>query len=191
MLKPVRSVAPTGSPITVAEAKTWLSVDHDDHDTLIQLLIDGAVDHCDGYEGEFGQAIMAQTWYQDFPCFLPEMRLPVRPVTAVTEIEYANADGLDVVIDNSNYYLFNDDFGPYVAPAPAYSWPSAYNRIDAVRITWTAGAANAAAVPARMKLALLYLVRHFYDHRDDEDGGKGTLPETFKALEWPIRRMVV
>ena len=198
MLNPVLETAPAVEPISLAEAKSWMRVDHSEDDALIAMLIDAAVAHCDGYKGVYGQAMVNQTWYQDFECFTPKMRLPVGPVLdaakATMTVVYADADGLDVEVDPSNYYLFTDELGAYVAPAPTYSWPGTQTRADAVRITWTAGFGAAAAdVPANFKMPLLYLVAQWYEHREPIIIGSAAnmIPATFDALVAPIRRVGV
>jgi uncharacterized phiE125 gp8 family phage protein len=196
MLNPVLQTAPTVDPITLAEAKAWARIDHSDSDTLLALLISAAVAHCDGFKGVYGQAMVNQTWYQDFDCFTPKMRLPVGPVLDAVkddiDITYADADGNDVTVDPSNYYLFTDELGPYIAPAPDYSWPSTQTRADAVRITWTAGFGAAASdVPANFKMPLLFLVAHWYETREPVAIGSDAnlIPATFDALVAPIRRV--
>jgi len=164
MLKPIRTIAPTTFPITVNDVKAWLGVESNDQDGVIQIAIAAAYEHEERSEGKPFLAIMPQTWYQDFPAFAPVMRLPIKPVMEVVSIVYADPAGADQSVENFNYYLFEDETGPYIAPAPGYSWPSTYNRVDAVRITWNAGYAD---VPAKHKIAMLQHIAFVFTALDN------------------------
>ena len=69
MFGPILERLPTLFPVTLGELKPFLSVDFDDHDTLITGLIQTATAHFDGLTGILGRAIMAQTWQQSFSAF--------------------------------------------------------------------------------------------------------------------------
>ncbi|WP_297534627.1 head-tail connector protein [Nitrobacter sp.] len=56
MLTPIRTVAPAEMPVTLAEAKAHLRVDHDDQDDLITAQIKAATAWFDGYSGILGRA---------------------------------------------------------------------------------------------------------------------------------------
>lgn len=61
-MTPTLVTPPASLPVTLAEAKEHLRVDHDNHNSMISDLIAEAVAWLDGYGGILGRAIMQQTW---------------------------------------------------------------------------------------------------------------------------------
>ena len=57
MLSPVRTVAPTSTPVSLDEAKIHCRVDHTDEDDLITGLIAAATENLDGCGGILGRAL--------------------------------------------------------------------------------------------------------------------------------------
>lgn len=162
---PVRTAAPATNPVSLAEAKAHLRVDHSDHDTRIASLIEGATANLDGYTGILGRALVTQTWRQDFPAFTDLLRLPLRPVASITIVTYYDANNAQQTLASTVYGLFSDALGAYVALKPDQTFPSTYARRDAVSITYVAGVA-ASAVPGPIKQAILLQVEILYDRPD-------------------------
>lgn len=189
MLKPVRTVAPAETPVTLAEAKAACRVDFDDDDAVITGLIAAAVDHLDGHAGVLGgRALVTQTWQQDFPHPCDPLRLAIWPVASVTSVTYYDADNASQTLASSVYQLFADARGNYLGLKPDQDWPSVYDRRDALRVTYVAGAA-VNAVPPAAKTAILMLVAHWYANREAvADGAKASVPHGFDMLVKPLRR---
>jgi uncharacterized phiE125 gp8 family phage protein len=191
MLAPVRTVAPTEDPVTLAEAKAHVRVDHADDDSLITALIAAATDHLDGYTGILGRALITQTWRQDFAAFAPKLRLALRPVASVASVTYFDGDNASQTLSASIYGLFEDGAGPYIALDPDQTWPGSYRRVDGVSVTYVAGEA-AAAVPNAIKQAILLLVGHWYANREAvAEGQMHAVPMAAEALIQPYRRIGV
>ena len=189
-LKPVRSVAPSTTPITVAEAKTHLRVDHTDEDTHIGILVDAATAHVDGYSGILGRALVTQTWTQDFeewPC--ERLRLPLAPISAISSITYYDANNASQTLSSSYYSLIEDDLSPAAVWGSTVTLPNLYDREDAIRVTFVAGYGAASAVPAAIKAAMFLIVADLYENREPVVVGQ-TINET-RAISYllePFRR---
>ena len=191
MPAPIRTVAPSGDLITLAEAKAHLRVDHSDEDTYIPSLAMAAVSYLDGYSGRLGRALITQTWAQDYLAFSEVMRLPLGDLIAVTSVTYYDSANSQQTLATSVYAAASDGLGPYISRKPGQSWPSSYARQDAVRVTWTAGfGATAASVPAAIKHAALLLIAHWYANREAVNVGNITseLPLAYEALLAPFIR---
>jgi uncharacterized phiE125 gp8 family phage protein len=96
--------APATTPVSLAEAKAHLNVDHTDDDTLIQLIIEAATAHCDGPVGFLGRALVSQQWQltlDEFP--ENEIKIPLPPLIAVNSIEYDDVDGAEQTVDPTTY----------------------------------------------------------------------------------------
>jgi uncharacterized phiE125 gp8 family phage protein len=168
VLAPVRTVAPAEMPVTLAEAKAHLRIDHNDQDDLISSQIKAATAYLDGYSGIIGRALVTQTWRQDFGRFANRLPLPVAPVTAIVSISHFDVGNVQQVVDPSGYDLFADAHGAYVALQPGKVWPATFRRIDAVSVTFTAGYGSAADVPAPIRQAILLIVQRLFDGADTE-----------------------
>lgn len=191
MLAPVRTVAPTETPVSLVDMKLHLHVDRDDEDTLIQAYIDAATAHLDGYTGIVGRALVTQTWRQDFECFRSCLRLPIGPVASVAGVTYYDAANVSQTLATSVYDRFTDALGSYLAlKSGQQAWPSVYARRDAVSVTFVAG--NAAAdVPAPLRVAVMLLAANWYENREAVNVGNITseMPMGVSTLIAPYSRV--
>lgn len=196
MLAPVRTVAPTETPVTLAEAKAHVRAsEFDDDDAFITALIDAATAHVDGYTGILGRALVTQTWRHDF-CEWPAdgvLRLPLAPVASITSVKYSDADNAEQTVTASgNYALLADARGPFARFTSGFTAPALYDeRQDRVRVTYVAGYGAATAVPAAIKAAMLLMIGHWYRSREAVVVGQtpADLPMGVDALLTPYRRV--
>ena len=159
---------PTAYPVTLAEAKSVLAVLHDDDDALIAGLIAAATDFIDGPNG-VGVAMMAQTWRYALDNFpdrgdWEEIKLPGHGVTAVSSVTYVNTAGIETILDAAEYRLEAN-----MEPARVYpvtSWPGADCRPGAVWVDYVLGAASPADVAEPLRVAVLHIVAHWFEHRN-------------------------
>lgn len=189
-MKPVRTVAPTEPPVSLAEAKAHLRVDFEDDDGLIAALVDAATEHLDGYTGILGRALVTQTWRQDF-CDWPAdrvLRLKLAPVASVTSVKYFDASNAEITVAASgNYALLEDASGAYIKFTSGFSAPALYDeRDDRIRVTFVAGYGDPAEVPAAIRAALLLIVGDLYKNRD---AGAVAPNAAVSALLQPYRRV--
>ena len=192
MHTPVRTSAPSETPVTLAEVKAHCRVDGADSDDVLQLLLNAAVDHLDGWSGILGRCLVAQSWRQDFDGFCSVQRIRLGPVASITSITYYDAENVQQTLSTDFYELLNDELGAYVALKPNQSWPAIYSRRAAVSITYVAGTV-AADVPASIKAAINLLVSHWYENREAVLTGTiaTELPLGVAAILAPHRRVGV
>lgn len=166
MLAPVRTVAPANMPVSLAEAKAHLRVDHDDQDDLITAQIKAATAYLDGYAGILGRALTTQTWRQDSAGFADRLSLPISPVIAIVTVSYFDTGNVQQTLDASVYDLFAEVRDAYVTLRPGQSWPATFRRADAVSVTFSAGYGAAADVPEPIRQAILLIVQRLFDGAD-------------------------
>lgn len=186
MLAPVRTADPATTPVSLAEAKADMRVDHTDDDAQITGHIASATDHLDGWTGILGRAIITQTWRQDFDCFTAKLRLPLHPVASITSVTYFDGDNAQQTLSTDVYELLKDGAGPYIARKADQVWPGTKNRAAAVSVTFVAGEA---AAPAAIKAAILLHVKAFYDQLAGPDFEAVERAQT--SLIRPYRRVGV
>lgn len=177
------TIGPTGEVITMAEAKAWLKIHPDvsEDDALITALIATARTWA---ERQTGRALLPQTIQEvwDWPgmrCFDLSIGplITVSPATSPVVFEYRNSAGTYTTLASTEYTV--DDVsepGRVVLKntgVPPFPWlTTAEVYPNAVRITYTVGQANAAAVDANIKTAMLLQIAMMYENREDIPLGK-------------------
>lgn len=187
-------IAPSVTPVTLAEAKAWCRVDHSDEDAKIQLLIDGVTSYVDGYAGILGRCLIEQTWelyYDAFPS--GDLLIPLGNLISITSVEYVDPTTLLYVTwDPANYEVDAVSLDGWVIPVDA--WPTIADTSNAVRVTFKAGYGAAATnVPAAIRAALSMLVAMGYKNPEgfDYDQPFEGLPPAVQSLISPFRRVSV
>lgn len=174
----VRESGPSSEPVTLAEAKLHLRVDGADEDALIGVFITAARESA---EQELGRSIIATTWALTLDAFPTSIRLPMPRATAVTRIDYLDADGVAQVMNPVGYQLIAaSEFEAWIEPAYGYAWPATRQQPEAVKVTYVAGWTNAAAVPAAIKSWMLLAIGDMYANRE-RSAEKPAVPHGFVA----------
>lgn len=164
----VRYSGPASEPLDLASAKTHLRIDFTDasNDQYIIGLIKAAREFI---EEETGYIFITSSWYaylDNFPSG-DRIYLPVKPVSAISKVEYYAED------DSTEYTeMSTSDYDAATAYNPACilldEKPSVGDKLNAVRISFTAGNASAAACSAMSVHALKILLAHLYENRQEE-----------------------
>ena len=165
--------------VTLAEAKAHLRVDSTDEDTLITAMITAATETA---EQITGRAIMPQTWELTLDEFPDALEITRVPAISVTSLKYYDAAGVQQTLSSSLYVLDSaNDFGfAYVVPAYGESWPTVRDQINAVNLRFTAGYANAAAVPESIKAWIKLQVSAMFENREAEAYSSRAVSTTVK-----------
>lgn len=170
-------------PITTAEAKTHLRVDHSNDDTYIDSLVTAARQYV---ERVTGRAIGSQTWDTWYDGFSTEMELPVSPVASISTITYTDIDGNSQTATGTLYTADTDQIPGRVYLAYNQTWPSTRDIPKAVKIRFVAGSA---AVPKTLEQAMLLLIATWYENRESVIIGTNaaTIPHTVDMLLAPYK----
>lgn len=156
--------APASEPITLTEAKAQLRVESDfsDDDVWIATAITVVREQV---EALTNRAIMPQSLELAISEFEDVMQLPKPPFSSLASIQYYDENNSIQTLSSSIYQL-NDFVEPAeISLAYEQTWPTVYDRPDAIRIAFSAGYADAASVPASIKQAMLMLLTDLYDNR--------------------------
>lgn len=187
----VRITAPSFLPITLAQARAQCRIDADNtaEDTMLtSVWIPAAVSAC---EQLLCRSIMKQTWRLTLDGFKDEIKLPWPNVLAVSAVEYKDTAGAWQTLDTVYFEEDTDSAPGRLIRAANYSWPTLYDGINTVKITYTAGyvdgneAAQQAAVPADVKHWLLLATGTAYAQRESLAAGQNLLElpgRTFDGL---------
>lgn len=163
--------APAFEPVTLAEAKLHLRVDHTDDDTLITELIKAARVFVEKFTA---RALVEQTWELVIDAFpTNEILIPLPPLISVTSIKYDDLDGAEQTLPGTEYSVDTVSQPGWVVPVTT-GWPSSvFNGINSVRIQYAAGYASANSpptdnVPSSLKSAILLQIGNLYQNRESQ-----------------------
>ena len=151
----------------MAEAKAQMRVEHNDDDALIERLIDVAISYTD-VTGALGKAMITQKWGQWIAPNPSTVKLLLGPVQGVTAVRYYDTDGVLQDDNYLNYQIFGTAQATTIEPKTGFNWPTTQDRPDAIKIEYEIGYGDTAAdVPAVIKHAMLVLVAHWYENREN------------------------
>ena len=157
-------------PVTLAEAKAHCRVDATDDDTLITALIVAARNAA---EHELQRTCITTVYKLTLDEFPDVIDLPLPTIQSVASVKYYNDAGTLTTLDPSLYWV---DL-PAAVILPASDWPTTQLRPAAVEVSYTAGWANAAAVPETVKQWIKLFVGSLYDNRASQANAKDATTE--------------
>ncbi len=178
--RPFLIAKPATQPVILQDVKTHLRVDHADDDTLITGYIDAAIDWLDGFDGYLGRGIILQDWA--LPLFSTDVTVfPIFP------------DAHELTIQRESAGSWSPVVGTSIVPQPD-GWirlSGLPSDMSGVALTMKTGWADAAAVPAAIKQAIMLLVGQWYELREAIGTGiGGEPPYSVRALLAPYRVQV-
>lgn len=179
--------APTVEPVTAAQVKTYVHIDHDTEDAIINNWIKTAREKL---EKHLRRSIARQTIeisYDKFPSM--PILVPRPPLLSVRSIKYYDTDDTETAIDLTGFYFdYNSEPGR-IEFNHLETWPTStvLRAIDAVKIRCVAGydtgyttgttteAPDSDDIPAAIKESI-YL---YCTHRNENRSGEVDLPDAF------------
>ncbi|GAB4068623.1 head-tail connector protein [Ancylobacter sonchi] len=176
---------PASEPLTLAEAKAYLRVDHDAEDALITSMITAARA---SVETLTRRALIDQTWRivrNAWPAsgLIP---VPVSPLRTLDRAVRLDATGAETELPLDAFALDTARL-PGLIRVERGRVPSPERPLAGLALDITAGHGPAATdVPAPLIEAVRLVLAHFYEHRD-ETGASSAFPATLGALVAPYR----
>lgn len=156
---------PAQKPVSVAQLKQWLRIDHSDDDQLLAPMLEGAIAKIDGPDG-IGYAMMRQTWRKSMDAFPPCILLPGAPVKGIATVRYLDSAGVEQTLPEAAYRLDKDSEPARLVPAPGTTWPPTLRTIGAVKVDYRLGEEAAADVQPALVDAICLIVGHRFKHRE-------------------------
>jgi len=158
-------IAPAEEPVSLAEARAHLRVEHSADDALIGALIAAAREAA---ETRTGRALVTQRWRLTLDTWPThgEIVIPWPALVSVEAISYLDADGVRQTLDATAYQIISDTQPGEVWPAYNTAWPSCRVTPGSIRIDYTAGYGAATAVPQSIKAWILLALATWYAQRE-------------------------
>jgi uncharacterized phiE125 gp8 family phage protein len=159
--------APAELPVSMAEAKAWMRIDHDEENLVISSVLAAATSWV---EAQACRALVTRTYQLILDAFPDDggaISLPMPRTIAVTNVKYRDAAGVLQSIDPATLQLDSVSEPGALHPAPNGVWPAVEDgRVNPIEIEYTAGYGAAAAVDARAKQAVQLLAAHWFENRE-------------------------
>lgn len=161
--------APADEPLDLDQVKAHLRVDGTTEDGYLASLIAVARRTC---EQRTGRQLVTQTWnvlYDSFeaatPVRLREIWLPRSPVSAVTHVKYYDDNDVQQTFSSAKYQLAKG-LAPRLVLGYGQSWPSTYDKAQAVEIRVVCGYGDPEDVPEDLQQWMLLMIGHWYENRE-------------------------
>jgi len=174
---------PATEPVSLAEAKARLRVEHDDEDALITTLVSAGRERV---EAITGRALITRRvrelrdgWRDGgrLAAHGSQFRLGLAPVSAVHHVKTYGADDVAETFDAANYFADTASIPARLALRGGALWPTPGRCSSGVEIEYDAGyGADGDTVPYALREAILLLVADAYEHRGASDGGDEAEP---------------
>jgi len=163
---------PAVEPLSTAEGKTHLRIDHDLEDSHIDELIEGARQEV---ETMTRRSLITTEWRLTFDWFPAVIELPQPPLQTVDSIIYTDTDGVEQTLATSLYQVDVDREPGRIIPAPNTTWPTTQiDRLNAVKVAFTAGYGAASTdVPQALRHAIRLFLSQMYGVREPVLVGAG------------------
>jgi uncharacterized phiE125 gp8 family phage protein len=158
---------PQREPVSLADAKQYLRIDHTDEDVLIEVLITSARVYVENY---LKRALITQILEYSLPSIpypATELCLPNPPLQSVMDFSYIDTSGVSQTWTWTEYQVCTEEEPGKIKPAYSKSWPSYREQYGAIKIKYLAGYGSSPSdVPQPIREGLLAYLAHRYEHRD-------------------------
>jgi uncharacterized phiE125 gp8 family phage protein len=157
--------APGSEPVSTADIKTQLRIDHTNEDTYLDSLVTAARGNI---ENIVKRKLIQQTvtlTCDDFPA--GHWELPFPPIAAVTQVAYRDSAGDSQTLTVPTLRNADNPNMAAILEEPSGGWPGVDGEPGAVTLTITAGYGTTAThVPGELRLAIKMLAAHWYNYRE-------------------------
>ena len=165
--------------ISLTEVKQHLRIDEtDDHDALL-LFITAVRQATEQY---LERTLINSQWQYEIDSFPSDgmICLPFGPVTSIDSVQYYDDDDVQQTVTATDYEFGRDG---RLRPTSTKVWPSTYDRLNAITITYWAGETHAGNVPEDIRHAMRLMVGNYDQNREDTAYTQVfSIPHGFKHL---------
>lgn len=160
---PVTVTAPLSEPVSIEQAKEFLSIDagEDYFDALLEAFVAVAREQV---EAITGTRLVEQTVRLEASSFADLAKLPIGPVSEISGIMHDDADGVEQVFAATDWELLGSGLEQGIGLRVGKSWPSSFrSKPGAIRITAQVGYTE---VPKPIWAAMLLMVGDLFANRE-------------------------
>lgn len=175
--------APVSLAISLEDTKKNLRVVDSDDDDLITAIIMSATAHVETW---LGRSLVEQTWELALdgfpgssvsqlsistPSTSSAIMIPKPPLIAIVQVAYDDSDGVEQIMDPTDYYVDTYSMMGWIVPTGTLTWPSTVDAINSVRVRFRAGyqdlnSPTQSLIPFDIRAGLLLTIGSLYEHRE-------------------------
>lgn len=154
---------PSVEPVDLAEASLFIRYDQSLQNSVITALITAARLDVEAWTNR----TMIDTGYDFFINDLfDEIFIPTSTIIAVSAITYQDLEDATQTLSSTLFKVDNKSVSNKVFRDPLETYPEVLVQPLAVKISFTAGFANVAAVPENLKTVIKMRVAELFEHRE-------------------------
>lgn len=166
-MRTVLVTAPTSEPVSLTQARLHLGVTDNDSDAYIAGLITAARTWCEMY---VRQSFVTTRWkaiYTRWPSC--HAIIPKPPLISVVDVKYYDGNGVQQTLAANQYVVDAGSRPGRLVWAYGVTLPTVRTEgvSEPIAITYDAGYGAANAVPSAIKQAMLLLIGHWMDRREN------------------------
>lgn len=158
--------APAEQPVTLADVKLDVRVDHSDDDALLNTLIIAATREAEDVSRRAFVTRTLELALNAWPMPGRPIVLPYPPLATVVWVKYYDTDNTLQTVSAGDYIAITDITPGCIALGQSKSWPTSMRMASPIRIQYTCGYGAAAAVPDIYKRLIRGIVMIDYENRD-------------------------
>lgn len=188
--KVVVATSPSVEPVALSRAKEHLRVTTSDDDTYIERLIQVSRMMVEKHTRQIWTAAAFNVFYDDFPSTDTIVIPDLTNISSVTVL-YTDLTDTEVIWAATNYHTALSTKPARIVKKTNSDWPSTSQAPGAVRIS-VSTAAPSTGVPQPIVQAILMLVGHFYENRQEVvDRVQYQMPNAMEFLLSPFRSIEI
>lgn len=151
-------------------------------------LIATARETCEEYQN---RAYLTQTWELWLDAWLPIIDIPRPPLQSIESVKWYDRENTEHTIDAADYFADTNSEPGRILMNPGKPWPAGLRPASGICITFTAGHAETARVPRRIRQAILLLVAEWYLNREASSlTGKGGAEKFSREIPFGVTRLL-
>lgn len=164
------NTAATGEVVTVEEQKSFMKIDIDDEDSIIEQMISAATKRIEEY---CRISILTQKWNVYYNSLSDKMELPRAPLQSIDNFYYYDDDYSQNDMDENLYKVFTFEgvaIPGYIRRLKNQSWPTYTTNGDGIKIEFTSGFGDDSSdVPPDIVMAVFLIVSFWFENRESQE----------------------
>ncbi len=180
--------APTAEPLQVSEVRRHLALDDPYYDEYISSLVEVTRQKV---EATTHRQLVTATYdlkLDRLPGGQDSLHLPYGKLQSVTSVTYTDTAGDTQTFSSGSYDVSTAKEPGTIRPSYAEVWPAARLEQEAATVRFVCGYGAASAVPQAIKHAMLLLIGHYFQNREQTIIGvmASEIPQASQALLAPF-----
>ena len=180
--------APTAEPLQVSEVRRHLALDDSYYDDYLSSLVQVTRAQVQAHTHRQLVTATYDLKLDALPAGQQTLAIPYGQLQSITSISYTDTAGASQTWSSSNYDVSTAREPGTIRPGHGEVWPVARLEQEAATVRFVSGYGAAGAVPQAIKQAMLLLIGHYFNNREQSIVGvtASEIPQGAAALLAPF-----